>query len=147
MKKIAVLSIAAVLAAGCFVGCGSDDSSKKSSGSKYAGKYEVSKIVSDDQEITTLPGGSSIATFIQFELTDDGKAIGWDADKGEEEKDVATWSVDGSELKIFEDEDKDPVMTLKIEGDELVMDETSGKAYLSKVSEYTTIASTEANED
>lgn len=142
MKKLAVLSMAAVLTAGCFVGCGSSDSSK-SKDSKYAGKYEVSKVVSEDQEITTMPGGASIATYLQFELTDDGKAIGWDADKGEAEKDVASWSVDGSELKFFEDKDKDPVMTFKIEGDDLVMSEGSVTAYLSKVSEYTTVASAE----
>ena len=75
--------------------------------------------------------------------TDSKFDVGWDADKGEAEKDVASWSVDGSELKFFEDKDKDPVMTFKIEGDDLVMSEGSVTAYLSKVSEYTTVASAE----
>ena len=153
MKKLAVLSMTAVLAAGCFVGCGSKDSS---GGSKYAGKYEASKVVLGDQEFTTDFNGGSIATYMQIELTSDGKVIGWNAEKQEEEKETGKWSADGNEIKLtFESENASDSseseggnFTIKVDGDDYIMDEgDSGKIYLKKVSEYTTVAATEASED
>ena len=157
MKKLAVLSMAAVLAAGCLVGCGSKDSS--GSKSKYAGKYEAAKVVSGDTEFTTDYSGNPIATFLQFELKDDGKAIGWDAKSQKEEADIGKWTVDGDEIKLTDDSEDNSgdnsdsdsnTMTIKIDGDDFIMSEGGSKIYLKKVSEYTTLAaaeSTEASED
>ncbi len=115
MKKLISLSAALMLGICAFASCGKDDSSSESSesskGSNLTGKWEVTKYVMDDKEETTLSKGVPIAVGLQFELKEDGKAIGWNPVDNVEEKMVAKWTVDGDKLTlgeyVEEDEDKD----------------------------------------
>ena len=65
----------------------------------------------DDKEETTLSKDVPIAVGLQFELKEDGKAIGWNPVDNVEEEMVAKWTVDGDKLTLSEyveeDEDKD----------------------------------------
>ncbi|MBQ3947239.1 MAG: hypothetical protein II656_01860 [Ruminococcus sp.] len=115
MKKLISLSAALMLGICAFASCGKDDSSSESSesskGSNLTGKWEVTKYVMDDKEETTLSKGVPIAVGLQFELKEDGKAIGWNPVDNVEEEMVAKWTVDGDKLTLSEyveeDEDKD----------------------------------------
>ena len=115
MKKLISLSAALMLGICAFASCGKDDSSSEcsesSKGSNLTGKWEVTKYVMDDKEETTLSKGVPIAVGLQFELKEDGKAIGWNPVDNVEEEMVAKWTVDGDKLTLSEyveeDEDKD----------------------------------------
>lgn len=115
MKKLISLSAALMLGICAFASCGKDDSSSEcsesSKGSNLTGKWEVTKYVMDDKEETTLSKDVPIAVGLQFELKEDGKAIGWNPVDNVEEEMVAKWTVDGDKLTLSEyveeDEDKD----------------------------------------
>lgn len=106
MKKLISLSAALMLGICAFAGCGKDDSSSESSksskGSNLTGKWEVTKYVMDDTEETTLSKDVPIAVALQFELREDGKAIGWNPVDNVEEEMVAKWTVDGDKLTLGE---------------------------------------------
>lgn len=114
MKKLISLSAALMLGICAFASCGKDDSSSEcsesSKGSNLTGKWEVTKYVMDDKEETTLSKDVPIAVGLQFELKEDGKAIGWNPVDNVEEEMVAKWTVDGDKLTLSEyveeDEDK-----------------------------------------
>lgn len=115
MKKLISLSAALMLGICAFASCGKDASSSEcsesSKGSNLTGKWEVTKYVMDDKEETTLSKDVPIAVGLQFELKEDGKAIGWNPVDNVEEEMVAKWTVDGDKLTLSEyveeDEDKD----------------------------------------
>lgn len=115
MKKLISLSAALMLGICAFASCGKDDCSSEcsesSKGSNLTGKWEVTKYVMDDKEETTLSKDVPIAVGLQFELKEDGKAIGWNPVDNVEEEMVAKWTVDGDKLTLSEyveeDEDKD----------------------------------------
>jgi len=115
MKKLISLSAALMLGICAFASCGKDDSSSEcsesSKGSNLTGKWEVTKYVMDDKEETTLSKDVPIAVGLQFELKEDGKAIGWNPVDNVEEEMVAKWTVDGDKLTLSEyveeDENKD----------------------------------------
>lgn len=132
MKKLISLSAALMLGICAFASCGKDDSSSEcsesSKGSNLTGKWEVTKYVMDDKEETTLSKGVSIAVVLQFELKEDGKAIGWNPVDNVEEEMVAKWTVDGDKLTlgeyVEEDEDKEDSTEAATEEDENKEDST-----------------------
>lgn len=146
MKKFAALSMAAVMLTGCFVGCGS----KSSDSSNLNGKYEAYKMEYDGQTYEGDFMGMPIGTMLQFELKDDGVAVGYEGGKAEDDK--VTWKKDGDKLILSpaeeattdENGEVDKPLEFKVDGDELTIDQEGVKMTVKKVSEFTTAA---ANSD
>lgn len=136
MKKIAALSMAAVMLTSCFVGCGSKSSDKDVD---VKGKWEASKMVSGDQTFEgEIAPGVPLAVMMQVELLDDGKLV----EKSETgDNHEGTYTVDGSTVTIDIDGDK---VDFKVSGDTMVgSEEEDGEKMeftLKKVSEFTTLA-------
>jgi len=142
MKKIAALSMAAVMLTSCFVGCGSKSSSKDTD---VKGKWEASKMVMGDQTFEgELAPGVPLAVMMQLELKDDGKLV----EKSETgDNNEGTYTVDGDKVTLEIDGDK---VEFKVDGDTMVgSEEEDGEKMeftLKKVSEFTTVAAN-ADED
>ena len=141
MKKLAALSMAAVMLTSCFVGCGSKSSDDKD----VTGKWEVTKVVEGDQTYEgEITAGVPVGIMLQFELKD-GKITQKSATGDNNE---GTYTVDGSTVTMEIDGDK---QDFKVDGDTMVgtIDEDGEKMEftLKKVSEFTTISAGSDDEE
>ena len=138
MKKLFLLSTAAILLAGCLAGCAEHDE-------KFVGNWEASKMVCNGTTITEL-AGVPIGAMMRFELKSDGSA-NWMSpiesvnDPSEDGVNAKWKSTDenNAELKVSVPNQEDNEMELEYRDGKIVINTDGVETYLEKVDEFSEV--------